>query len=99
MMKREYWALSLLAADGRAVTAGGTASQFKAHPETLTAIRQTAESHGIAPRLTGLPGDWRGPKWQSQLLRTLVRILPLLFLVDLFLVVGSAPCNGGCGGA
>src|SRR5215469_6383845 len=46
-----YWALSLLAADGRAVTASGTASGFKARPETLTAIRHSADRHGIAARL------------------------------------------------
>jgi hypothetical protein len=96
-IKKDYWALSLLAADGRAATASGTASLFKARPETLTAIRQAAECHGIGARLTGLPGDWRGPKWESHLLLTLAWILPLLFLVDVSLVVGGGePCNGVC---
>jgi hypothetical protein len=93
---KNYWALSLLTADGRAVTASGTASQFKGRPETLTAIRQTAKRHGIAARLTGLHGSWRGPEWRDHLFLILMGILVLLFLADVFLVVGPVPCNGGC---
>jgi len=43
------WALSVLAADGRAATATGTARQLLARPETMTAVRQAAEYHGKRP--------------------------------------------------
>jgi hypothetical protein len=48
------WALGIVLRDGRVVTASGTASGKRdARPETLTAIRQTAERYAVPAELTG----------------------------------------------
>jgi hypothetical protein len=93
-----YWALSVLVTGGGAVTASGTASRFKARPETLTAIRQVAECHGIAARLTGLPAaDGRYPKRRRAYLFWIFMILAYLFLAAFFLVTGVHCPTGSCG--
>jgi hypothetical protein len=58
---QEWWALSVLAHNGRAVTATGTIGPFR--PEKMTAIKQSAEHYGITANLTGIP-TWRGFKWR-----------------------------------
>jgi hypothetical protein len=91
------WALSVHAADGRAVTATGTASPFNARPETLTAVRRAAECHGIAARLTGFRGEWRRAQRQPYLFFALLMILFFLFLVAIMLASGPPEsCPGGC---
>ena len=75
-------------------------SKLGRRPSVLTAIRQAAECRGIAADLTGTPGPWRGPKWQSQLLLWVLLILAYLLLASLFSVMGFH-CRGagGRGGA
>jgi len=58
---QEWWALSILRHDGRAVTATGTIGP--SGPANLTVIKQAAQHYGIAADLTGTP-TWRGSKWR-----------------------------------
>lgn len=48
------WALSVVTHDGRPVVASATTRYGRARPETLTAIRQRAELHGILANLAGI---------------------------------------------
>jgi len=47
------WALAVVRHDGSAVTAGGTAAKWAAPSETLVAVGQAAQRHGIPAELTG----------------------------------------------
>lgn len=57
-----YWALNVVIAGGRAVTAGGTVHGPPARANILKAVTQAAERHGITADVTGQPAEWPGPK-------------------------------------
>jgi hypothetical protein len=97
LLNKGYWALSVLVADGRAVTVSGTASRSAARDDTLATIRQAAECHGIAGDLTGAPGDQREPKWKSMVPFEVLIILAYLFIASWFSVSGFH-CHQTCGG-
>jgi hypothetical protein len=53
---RHWWALCIVLHDERVIIADGTSSlKTAACPETLAAIRQAAERHGVPAELTGMP--------------------------------------------
>jgi hypothetical protein len=60
------WQLTVLLADGHAVTATATASAcgVLGDPRTLSVLREVAAAHGIADDMTGIAA-WRRRAWQD----------------------------------